>query len=67
MEHKPKKLNIFKVTNGVDMSARSGKTWLHFEANNGQKCSFCIEDKFPSICAATIKQWALDMAAGRMI
>lgn len=65
MEHKPQKLNTYKVTDGVQMSARSGKTWLHFESSDGKKCSFCIEDKFPSICASAIRQWAVDLSTNQ--
>ena len=52
---------LYEVCDGVKLSRKPDKTWLHFEAKSGQKCSFCIEDKFPSICALAIQGWALDM------
>lgn len=51
---------LHKVCDGVRLSKKPGKTWLHFESKSEQKCSFCIEDKFPEICAMAIRGWAYD-------
>ncbi len=51
---------LYKICSGVKLSTKPDETWLHFESSSGQKCSFCIEDKFPTICASAIRGWAYD-------
>ena len=60
-KEKMAKDTLYKVCDGVKLSAKSDKVWLHFESKSGQKCSFCVDDKFPKICSAAIRGWAHDM------
>lgn len=49
-----------KIIDGLKVNVDEDGTWLHFRSNTGLHCSFCVEAKFPVICAKTITEWAQD-------
>ena len=49
-----------KIIGGLKVDIRPHETWLHFESTKGNSCSFCGENKFPSICASAISEWVQD-------
>jgi len=55
---------LYKVCDGVELSGKPDKVWLHFESKSGQQCSFCVNAKFPRICSEALCGWAYDMMAG---
>lgn len=59
--HKPNKVKLHKIIDGLHISYRSDGPWLHIEASNGTKCSFSVENKFPRICGKAVLQWVRDI------
>jgi len=50
-----------EIVKGLEVDIRTHGTWLHFRSNTGLHCSFCVEAKFPVICAKAITEWVQDM------
>lgn len=60
-EQKHVKNKLIPILKGLMVSFKPTGTWLHFKSSTGQQCTFCIENKFPTICAKAIKEWIQDM------
>lgn len=51
---------MLDIMEGLKVEIRTHETWLHFSSSKGKHCSFCIENKFPPICAKVMTEWIQD-------
>jgi len=49
-----------EIIKGLTVDIRTYETWIHFKSSKGNHCSFCVENKFPDICAKGITGWVQD-------